>query len=279
MSAARGEAFAKINLGLAVGPLRRDGKHEVATVLIRIDVHDTIEVESTPSPGVAVAGFDDTIVHKALGEIVRESGQANGWQATIEKRIPVASGLGGGSSDAGTALRLANELSSSPLTPGALRKLAACVGSDVPFFLEDGPMLATGDGTELEPVSLPLDFWVVLLLPAGVVKVGTGAVYEAFDDRNGGEGFSDRRSSLEHALRQVARASDLAVLPRNDLASSPAADELVELGAFRADVTGAGPAVYALFEDRGTAEHAAAELATWGRTWVVRPVGAGGSSR
>jgi 4-diphosphocytidyl-2-C-methyl-D-erythritol kinase len=278
MSAARGEAFAKINLGLAVGPLRPDGKHEVATVLIRIDMHDTIEVEATPSPGVAVAGFEDTIVHDALGEFVRETGQANGWQATIEKRIPVASGLGGGSSDAGTALRLANELSSPPLTPGALRTLAARVGSDVPFFLEDGPMLATGDGTELEPVSLPLDFWVVLVLPAGVVKAGTGAVYEAFDDRNGAEGFGGRRSSLEHALGQVTRAADLAALPRNDLALSPAAGELIELGAFRADVTGAGPAVYALFGDRGTAELAAAELATRGKTWVVRPVAGGGSA-
>ncbi len=278
MSAARGDAFAKINLGLVVGPHRPDGKHEIATVVIRVDLHDTIEVESTPSPGVAVAGFDDTIVHEALGELVRETDQANGWQATIEKRIPVASGLGGGSSDAGTALRLANELSSPPLAPGALRTLAARVGSDVPFFLEDGPMLATGDGTELEGVSLPLDFWVVLLLPVGVVKAGTGAVYEAFDGRNGAEGFTDRRSALEHALGQMRRPSDLAAFPRNDLASSPAADELVELGAFRADVTGAGPAVYALFEDRGSAEGAATALATRGRTWVIRPVAASESS-
>jgi 4-diphosphocytidyl-2-C-methyl-D-erythritol kinase len=265
-------AFAKINLALVVGPLRPDGKHEVATVLVRVDLHDTIAVEPTRTDGVVVDGFDDTIVHRALVELARRTGKGGGWRATIEKRIPVAAGLGGGSSDAATALLLANALGDRPLPTHELWALAMELGADVPFFLGDGPMLATSDGSELEPVSVPLDAWIVLVLPSDVVKDATAAVYEAFDARAGAEGFADRRASLLEALAQLREPSDLAALPGNDLASSPMSAELVGLGAFRADVTGAGPVVYGLFADPGTAERAARELAPRGRTWIVRPV-------
>ena len=103
----RGRAFAKINLALVVGPRRADGKHEVVTVLQRIDLHDEIEVE--PADALVVDGFaDDTIVREALLALADVAGVAPRWRVRIEKRIPVAAGLGGGSSDAATALQLAN---------------------------------------------------------------------------------------------------------------------------------------------------------------------------
>ena len=101
------EAFAKINLGLIVGPVRPDGKHEVVTVLQRIGLSDTVSVEPAPDPEIVVEGFEDTIVRSALTVFVEAAGADHGWSAQIDKRIPVAAGLGGGSSDAGTALRLA----------------------------------------------------------------------------------------------------------------------------------------------------------------------------
>ncbi len=113
----------------------------------------------------------------------RQAADPCGWKVTIDKHIPVAAGLGGGSSDAGTALRLANDLLDRPLARRQLHALAADLGSDVPFFLEDGPQLATGDGSELEPIAIPLDFWVVLVLPVGVTKTSTADVYRAFDAR------------------------------------------------------------------------------------------------
>ena len=193
------------------------------------------------------------------------------WKARIEKRIPVAAGLGGGSSDAATALILANRTLPQPLEPEALHGLAEGLGADVPFFLQPGPALGTGIGTELAALELPQDFWVVVVLPKGVTKGSTSEVYAAYDDRGGGKGFDERRAALLDALGNVRRPRDLALLPPNDLASSPIAGELLAQGAFRADVTGAGPAVYGLFMQRAAAQRAAAALSPLGQTWVTVP--------
>jgi 4-diphosphocytidyl-2-C-methyl-D-erythritol kinase len=266
------EAYAKINVCLVVGPLRADGKHEVVTVLQRVDLSDTIALGPATAGGIAVEGFEDAIVREALTSFSRVAGVRPAWSVRIEKRIPVAAGLGGGSSDAAAALLLANGLVPEPLAPAALHEIAASVGADVPFFLQRGTRLATGDGSELEPVALPLGYAVVLAVPAGERKASTAAVYRRFDERDGAAGFERRRGAVLSALARVERAADLADLPPNDLAPSPVADELERLGAFRADVSGAGPAVYGLFEDLPTAQEAARALSGFGATWVLRPV-------
>ena len=267
----RAPAPAKLNLALVVGPLREDGKHEVATVLQRIDLGDRVAI--APAPALAVDGFgEDTIVRSALEQLAGAAGIEPHWHATITKRTPVAAGLGGGSSDAATALRLANESLARPLPAEELRALAASIGSDVPFFLVDGPQLARGDGSELTPLDLPQDYWVLLLLPHGATKESTAAVYRAFAERNGSAGSDERFAALDTALAAVRRPRDLAALPPNDLASSPHAVELLGLGAFRADVTGAGPVVYGLFHHRRTAAAARRAIAAHGRTWLTAPV-------
>jgi 4-diphosphocytidyl-2-C-methyl-D-erythritol kinase len=256
-------APAKINLALVVGPVRPDGRHEVATVLQRISLADRITLEQ--GAGLQVDGFaEDTIVRRALEALAEATGAAPNWRVTIDKQIPVAAGLGGGSSDAAAALRLANWSLPRPLDDRALSGLAAQLGADVPFFLTDGPQLGEGDGTTLSPLDLPNDYWILLVLPRGERKASTGAVYEAF---TGDQGFDARRSALLQALA----LGDLAVLPPNDLASSPLTDELRAKGAFRADVTGAGPAVYGLFSEQGEALAAHAALAGRGETWIAAP--------
>jgi 4-diphosphocytidyl-2-C-methyl-D-erythritol kinase len=261
----RASASAKINLALVVGPRRADGYHEVATVLQRIDLADRIEVERAEEP--RVTGFaGDTLVRRALELLAAETGAQ--WRARIEKHIPVAAGLGGGSSDAATALVLANDTLPKPLPPERLHSLAAQVGSDVPFFLTDGPRLATGTGTDLEPLDLPQDFWIVLVLPRDVQKSSTAEVYGAFD---GGTGFRERRAALLAALDGVRRPTDLAALPRSDLATSELAGDLLAAGAFRADVSGAGPAVYGLFVREDDATTAARRLRARGRGWITAP--------
>ena len=263
-------ATAKINLALVVGPLRHDGRHEVATVLQRVDLADRITVE--PASRLAVGGFtEDTLVRRALEALAEAAGVEPSWETRIRKRIPVAAGLGGGSSDAATALRLANETLPEPLSAGALAELAAGLGSDVPFFLTSGPQLGTGTGTELEPLDLPQDYWVVLLLPAGASKRSTADVYAEFDRLATADGFAERRAALERGLAQVRRPRDLAALPPNDLASSPVAAELSSLGAFRADVSGAGPTVYGLFLHRQPAAAAERDMRRLGRTWLTVP--------
>jgi 4-diphosphocytidyl-2-C-methyl-D-erythritol kinase len=259
-------APAKINLALVVGPVRDDGKHELVTIYQRLDLGDRVAVE--PAPTTTVDGFrDDTIVRRAL-EVLQAP---HGWRVRIEKNVPVAAGLGGGSSDAAAALRLANAQLEEPLPMDALRGVAARVGADVPFFLVDGPQIGTGDGTELEPLDLPQDFVVLLALPNGATKDSTRAVYERFDEREGPLGFDERVRALREALARVRRPRDLAALPPNDLASSPLADELRERGALRADVSGAGPAVYALYHRRDDARAAARALHGRARTWMTLP--------
>ena len=266
----RAPAPAKINLALVVGPRREDGKHEVATVLQRVDLGDRVSIAEAPA--LAVTGFEgDTLVRDALLALGEAAGVEPRWRAAIAKRIPVAAGLGGGSSDAATALRLANATLPRPLPAAALHTLAAGLGADVPFFLADGPQLGRGDGATLEPLDLPQDYWIVLALPRGVTKESTAAVYRRFDERDGADGWAERRRALERTVAAVDRARDLAALPPNDLASSPLAPELVRLGAFRADVSGAGPAVYGLFHHRRPAAAARRALREVARTWLTVP--------
>jgi 4-diphosphocytidyl-2-C-methyl-D-erythritol kinase len=186
----------------------------------------------------------------------------------IEKHVPVAAGLGGGSSDAATALRLA---AAQLDDPPDLHELAAAAGADVPFFLHDGPQLGTGDGTTLEPLDLPQDFAVLLLLPAGATKPSTAEVYSDFDARSGADGYDARLAELRETLGRIRRPRDFAELPPNDLARSPLVERILAEGAFRADVSGAGPTLYGLFHRTADAQVAARRLRGLGRTWITHP--------
>ena len=264
----RAPAAAKINLSLVVGPARADGKHDIVTVYQRVALSDRIAVER--SPELRVSGFaGDTLVRRALACMADGNGAS--FSAQIQKRIPVAAGLGGGSSDAATALRLANALRAEPYPADRLRTFARELGADVPYFLEDGPQLGTGDGSALEKLELPQDYWVLLVLPHKQAKSSTERVYADFDARGGDRGFEERRATLLVTLERVKRPRDLAALPANDLASSPLGPELVALGAFRADVTGAGPTVYALFLHGHQARAAQKRMSSEGRTWLTAP--------
>ena len=266
----RRPATAKINLALVVGAARDDGKHEVATILQRLDLADRVALH--PAGGLEVHGFPgDTLVRSALLALAEAAGTEPAWAATITKRIPAAAGLGGGSSDAATALQLANETLPEPLSPERLAAIAAGLGADVPFFLTQGPQLGEGDGTALAPLELPQDYYVVLVLPSAVTKASTADVYAAFDERQGATGYRNRRAALRRALAQIERPRDLAALPPNDLASSLLADELLARGAFRADVSGAGPTVYGLFTRRDDAAAARKAVGTLGKTWLTVP--------
>lgn len=171
---------------------------------------------------------------------------------------------------------LANRTLSAPLEQDRLVEIARPLGSDVPFFLTPGPKLAEGSGERLTPLDLPQDYWIVLALPRGTTKASTAAVYARYDELGGGAAFTERRTALAAALGSCRRSLDLASLPANDLAAaagrSRVPDALLALGAFRVDLSGAGPAVYGLFERRADAERAARRCRRLARSWVTAPV-------
>jgi 4-diphosphocytidyl-2-C-methyl-D-erythritol kinase len=264
----RGVAAAKINLALVVGARRADGNHELITVYQRITLADRLEVRRAERN--EVTGFeDDTLVTRAIDALTaRDEARLS---VHIDKRIPVAAGLGGGSADAAAALALGNELRGEPLPPDRLDAIAGELGADVPFFLRPGPQLGAGDGTELRELDLPQDYWILIVVPHEERKSSTAEVYARFDARGGEANFQARSAALLNALERVRRPRDLADLPANNLASSPLAEELRALGAFRADVTGAGPAVYGLFLHRAHATQAERRMRARGRTWLTAP--------
>ena len=191
-----------------------------------------------------------------------------GLAVRIEKEIPVAAGLGGGSSDAAAALVLANETLDRPVSAARLHGLAAELGADVPFFLTEGAQLGEGDGTTLTDLDLPRglhrrpaasrrrDEGLDRLRLRRVRRAGRcGRVRPAPRPPAPGAG----RAATSRGFRRTT--SPPRRWPRYSARSGP----------FRADVSGAGPAVYGLFEDGAAAERAAREIEGRGRVWIVSP--------
>jgi len=182
-------------------------------------------------------------------------------RVTIDKRIPVAAGLGGGSADAAAALRAANELTGSPLDVAGLRELGAGLGADVPSQVEPRHALVTGTGERVEPVELEEMWFVLAPDPAGLA---TADVYAEADRRG------CTRAELDPgAARELAALPPAELAPRLENDLEPAAlslcpelaDRLEALraaGALAARVTGSGPTAFGLFAARGDAERAAA---------------------
>jgi 4-diphosphocytidyl-2-C-methyl-D-erythritol kinase len=281
MRALRALAPAKINLGLWLGPTRaNDGKHELVTVMQSISLADEVVLEAGDEgaredevlcPGVPGAGHANL-----AAAALRSFRAASGWDAgplrlRIEKRIPVAAGLGGGSADAAAALRLAHAASGAG-DQALLRELAASLGADVPAQVAPGRWLATGAGERLEPLPDPDPPLELIVLPLAA-ELATAAVY-ARAERIGAARepalLADRARELRSSLGAAQPLPAQAQLLANDLqapASSlcpliePALARLRDAGAEHALVSGSGPTVLALFRSSEARERAAAALA------------------
>jgi 4-diphosphocytidyl-2-C-methyl-D-erythritol kinase len=261
-------AGVKINLSLRVGPRRADGYHELATVLAALPLGDRLELEPAAATRVEaprLAGGDE-LVTRALDLLAARAGHGAGWRVHIDKRAPVGAGVGGGSADAGTALRLANATLPEPLAADDLLALAAQVGSDVPFFASGRPAaLARGRGELLEPCSLRAPAWAVLAWPG--VALATADVYARYRPP---ERAGERVAELTAAPFGTSEVAELAALVENDLAG--AAEELcpptsalrarlMAEGALTACLSGSGSAVFGLYAAEEAAQAACERLA------------------
>ena len=259
-------APAKLNLCLYLGGRRGDGRHELVSLFCPLVLADRLELDDAPGKAdeVVCAGVDGpNLVAAALAGMRTRGWRRAPLRVEIEKRIPIAAGLGGGSADAAALLRLAaGELSDLP-------GLAAGLGADVPSQLDPAFALVSGAGERIEPLGAPAEFAVVLI--PGDDGLSTADVYSRADALGAGR---DRRelAELGDRLRAVAAGAsplDYAELLHNDLEQAavslrPQIAEglaaLEEVGAVRALVTGSGPTAFGIFEDLDAAERAAAAL-------------------
>ncbi|MBE0428769.1 MAG: 4-(cytidine 5'-diphospho)-2-C-methyl-D-erythritol kinase [Thermoleophilia bacterium] len=279
-------APAKINLFLHVGPLRPDGYHPICSLMEKVTLYDRIFLKVSGRPGVRIEGSGippgENTVAKAARLLGAATGKKIGADFRLDKQIPVAAGLAGGSSDAAAALKmLASELAAG-MSPARLAEVARRVGADVPFFLEPGPQLAEGAGERLAPAGITADYAAVIVAPPA--ELSTADVYRLYDRmcRPGIRAFAESCRRDRAALRAAADLGSLARLLHNDL-EPPAMHlypgiaaikrELVGLGAAGALMSGSGPSVFGLFASKKQAAEAAASLLRdHPRVWTVQPL-------
>jgi 4-diphosphocytidyl-2-C-methyl-D-erythritol kinase len=282
----RETAHAKINPYLRVLGKRGDGYHEIETLILPISLADHVAVSPrdegfglrvTGPRADRVPGGDDNLAVRAARALASAAGVSRGADILIDKHVPVAAGLGGGSSDAAAVLRALNRLWSLDLDTSRLAEIGAEVGSDVPALVHARPVIARGRGERIEPVDVPQTFWLLITPDIEVSAVDAYAwsrglrralrrappLERLVETLKSGE-IEDVGSLLHNDLAFGVRKRHPAVANAegNLLAGSSGGDVYLfapgsRVGAIGAVMSGSGPAVAGLWDDRDAARNAA----------------------
>ncbi len=275
-------APAKINLGLEISGRRNDGYCEVVSVMQAISLADAVEIHSrkkseSESPRDKPFGVDGALelAQLAVDRLSEANDQRLRFDVTLEKSIPVAAGLGGGSSDAAIALLGAQYIAGRPPATTQLQGIAAELGSDISFFLFGGTALVVGRGEIISRVLPAPDAWIVLANPG--VRLSTADVYAELRD----DEFTSGECTCRLADSLAAQVPDWTLMV-NTL-QAPALRLCPQIGPIlsllrehtsRFQVAGSGPTCFGLFETRPDANLAAESISSSGFwTWVGRPRG------
>ncbi|MDU0478194.1 4-(cytidine 5'-diphospho)-2-C-methyl-D-erythritol kinase [Staphylococcus chromogenes] len=275
----KARAHSKVNLHLGVGPARADGFHELRTIFQSLSLFDALRLEphSASQHVITVSGLGaDTVptdsrnlVWRAVDRVVELAGEQRRFRLHLDKGIPTAGGMAGGSADAAAALLLANKELGEPLSEAQLLDIAAELGSDIPFTLLGGTMLGTGRGEKLTPVPSQGEYhWALAFNAKGL---STPAVFRKLDEMRASP--SDNEPSVNTQELEAALAAgnirDVARLMANDL-EAPALELLPELqhtlargeqaGALRGMVSGSGPTCAFLCESAEAATYVARDI-------------------
>ncbi len=267
MDSLRIPSFAKINLGLQVIRKDPDDYHQIRTIFQMIDLQDELVIRPGPrelrlkTDGFPVPPGKDNLVLQAARALLRAGRVRRGADIHLTKRIPVAAGLGGGSSNAAAALRGLNQVWSLGIGMGKLTEISRDLGADVPFFLFGGAALGTGRGDRIRPLRGALRQPILVVCPP--VKLSTRTVYEQGDFGLTPQKPRITMKSFSLALSGRVSLADLLV---NDLEMPafrlrPVARaiklRLRDLGAVAVSMSGSGPSVFGVFPRREAAEKAA----------------------
>jgi 4-diphosphocytidyl-2-C-methyl-D-erythritol kinase len=283
-------APAKINLHLRVLGRRRDGFHEIQTLLQTIGLVDDLRASAAPPdvlelrvhPAGILSSGDDNLILRAAEALRQYAGAEAGARFELHKRIPIGAGLGGGSSNAAATLVLLDELWELHLGPAVLLDLAAGLGSDVPFFLTGGLAMATGRGEIVRPLPDLCDYGVVVCAPP--IEVSTADVYGRFAAGSGltARGPKDTVGVFAAALEKTGSVTPPWHDLENDLepvviANWPevgrAVTALKALAPLHAAVTGSGAAAFAVFSDLDGAQSVAEGLNDGWDVYVTSTIG------
>jgi 4-diphosphocytidyl-2-C-methyl-D-erythritol kinase len=253
---------------------RPNGYHEIITVMQPLSLADELKLTVAKAGGLSLSCVPedlpqgrDNLVWRAAEEFLAASGLKIGVHLVLTKRIPVAAGLGGGSSDAAGTLLALNAATGRPLDDAALHRLGSQLGADVPFFLSPGPKIGQGTGTELLPLKLP-PYWYVLLNPG--LPISTKWVYENLDlsalnkiNREAGAAWDG-----DHPGDWVANDLETVTLGHfPELGGHIRA--LASLGALAQGMSGSGPTLFGLFPTLTAAQSAASRLRETFKGWLA----------
>lgn len=265
------KALAKINLGLDVLGKRDNGYHDVRMVMQTIYLYDHVTVEKTKESGITVETNlfylptdTNNIAYKAAKLLIDEFQIESGVHITLEKHIPVAAGLAGGSSNAAAVLVGMNQLFGLGLTQAELMERGVSLGADVPYCIMRGTVLAEGIGEVLTPLP-PLPKCYVLIAKPGI-SVSTKMVYEKLDSQEITEhpNIDGILQGLERQDIQKIASSMGNVLERVTIEKYPIIEDIKtvmkEAGALNAMMSGSGPTVFGIFDDRTVAKEAQKKL-------------------
>ena len=238
---------AKINLGLRIIRKRPDGYHDLETCFTKIPLCDALEI--LPSETLLWDGSEerpeDNLVVKAYHALQALKPELPPVNILLRKRIPSGAGLGGGSSDASSALRLLNGLLTDPLSDGELHNVARSLGADCPFFLKDEPQYAEGIGDLLEPINLPLKgLYLTLVFPE--LFISTKEAFGSITPKEPSEHLSESiRRPIEEWREYLKNDFEEALFPKYPILGEIKA-ELYRQGALYASMSGSGSTMYAL---------------------------------
>jgi len=267
------QAPAKLNIRLKVTGRRADGYHELVSIMIPVSLCDSLEITVADHKGIDltcdgffVPGDENNLVVKAASSFLARAGLQKGLDIRLIKRIPVAAGMGGGSSDAAATLLLLNALWAGALSSEALHDLGRQIGADVPFFLYGKPALARGIGDILEPIETWPEWGYIVVTPP--LQISTSWVYRNLELK---ELTRDEWNYIKSTLGGYSIA--ISKILENDLetvtsASFPIIDTikktLLDVGAEGALMTGSGPSVFGVFRSLKQAALASKDLISQG---------------
>ncbi|SNB48050.1 4-(cytidine 5'-diphospho)-2-C-methyl-D-erythritol kinase [Geobacter sp. DSM 9736] len=268
-------APAKINFRLDVLRRRPDGYHDLRMIMQRIDLCDRLSIALTDEPGIRVTcgreGVPDgpgNIAWRAASVLLELSGKPGGVGIDIVKNIPVAAGLGGGSSDCATVLAGLNDLLELGLSSEMLMEIGVGLGADVPFFLYGQTAIAEGIGERLSPVTVPAGIWLVLVNPN--VPVSTAWVYQNLQltKRDEEPILPCFYGSINDICTVLGNDLESVTIPRYPVIAE-IKKRLLGAGARAALMSGSGPTVFGIFDDEAAARAASGILAENGQWFVV----------